>query len=80
MSIYRLSVKVRHIIDQLRKRFLWYEGSSVKKKMLLVVWRIIYKSKSQGGLGVLDLKDMNTVLLAKWLVRFHDPLVRVNEN
>jgi hypothetical protein len=40
------------------------------KKYHLVSWNVVCKSKSQGGLGVLDLKIMNTVLLAKWMVRF----------
>jgi hypothetical protein len=35
----------------------------------------VCESKSQGGLGVLDLEVMNTSMLAKWLVRFLDPKV-----
>jgi hypothetical protein len=75
MSIYRLPVHVRKAIDKLRKRFLWYGGNSVRKKYSLVAWHIVCKSKSQGGLGLLDLKMMNTTLLAKWIVRFQDPTV-----
>jgi hypothetical protein len=32
MSFYKLPVKIKHRIDQLRRRFLWYGGSSVRKK------------------------------------------------
>jgi hypothetical protein len=42
----------------------------VMKKYSLVAWHILCKSKSQWGLGLLDLEMMNIVLLAKWTVRF----------
>jgi hypothetical protein len=48
----------------------------MEKKYHLVSWNVVCKSKSQGGLRVLDLKIMNTVLLAKWMVRFQDPKVQ----
>ena len=62
-------------IDQLRKRFLWYGGDSVRKKYYLVAWPAVCRSKSQGGLGVTDLDRMNQALLAKWWVRFQDPQI-----
>jgi hypothetical protein len=65
MSIYRLPTHVRNEIDRIRKRFLWYGGNSTRKKYHLVSWDVICKGKSQCGLGVLDLKIMNTALLAK---------------
>jgi hypothetical protein len=44
-----------------------------EKKYYLVSWLTICKSKSQGGLGLIDLKRLNQSLLAKWWVRFQDP-------
>jgi hypothetical protein len=38
MSLFKLSVKIRTRIDQLRKYFLWYGGSNVKKKYALIAW------------------------------------------
>jgi hypothetical protein len=38
------------------------------------------KVKKQGGLGVLDLENMNTILLLKWLVRFQYANINENEN
>lgn len=41
----------------------------------LVFWDIVCKSKSQGGLDIIDLKILNQALLAKLWVRFKDPHV-----
>ena len=51
-------------------------GSSVKKKYALVSWKIVCKSKDQGGLGLLHLDLMNIALRAKWWIRFKDPNVQ----
>jgi hypothetical protein len=60
MSIFRLPVKVRTRLEQLSKRFLWFGGSSFRKKeYYLVSWKTICTSKNQGGLGILNLKTMN---------------------
>jgi hypothetical protein len=48
----------------------------VEKKHHLVFWAVVCKTKSQDGLRVLDLKIMNTALLAKWMVRYSDPLIK----
>jgi hypothetical protein len=52
-----------------------YGGNSVKKKYALVVWPVVWKSKSQGSLDVLNSEFMNQCLLAKWLVRYLDAIV-----
>jgi hypothetical protein len=65
-----MSIYVRNKIDRIRKIFLWYGGNSTRKKYHLVSLDVVCKSKSQGGLGVLDFKIMNIVPLAKWMVRF----------
>ena len=76
LSIYRLPVKIRHKIDKIRRKFLWHGGNSTRKKYHLVEWRVVCKSKNQGGLGILDLKLMNKALLAKWWIRFSDNTVQ----
>lgn len=75
LSVFKMPSKVRDRIDQLRKRFLWYGGHAVKKKYYLVSWETVCKSKSQGGLGIIDLKRLNQALLAKWWIRFQDPSI-----
>lgn len=76
LSMYRMPVQVRQQIDKLRKRFLWSGGSTIRKKYHLVEWKNVCLSKEQGGLGVLDLKNMNLALLAKWWFRFKDPTIK----
>jgi hypothetical protein len=34
-----------------------------------VKWKIIYRHKDQGGLGILDLEIQNKCLLSKWLYK-----------
>lgn len=50
-------------------------GNTTRKKIALVAWNVVCKSKSQGGLGVIDLELKNKALLGKWIVRFRDPSV-----
>jgi hypothetical protein len=38
-----------------------------KKRICLVSWRIVTRSKEIGGLGVRDLKQMNKSLMLKWM-------------
>ena len=45
------------------------------KKISLVFWDVVCADKSQGELGVLNLKTINSALLAKWWYRFIDPAV-----
>lgn len=47
-----------------------------RKKISLVAWKIICKSKSHYDLGILDLKIVNYALLVKWFVTFYDPQVQ----
>jgi hypothetical protein len=52
-------------MDKLRRRFMWQGGSS-KKKIPLVKWSKICKTKKKGGLGIKVLRKMNISLLYKW--------------
>jgi hypothetical protein len=53
---------------------LWFGGSSVRKKgYYLVSWKTIRVNTDQGGLGIINLKTMNKVLLWKWLWRLDNP-------
>ena len=70
-----MHVQIKKHIDKLRRRFLWYGGSLVRKKISLVVWSVVCDMKSQGGLGLLNLRTMNVALLAKLWYRYNDPIV-----
>jgi hypothetical protein len=46
---------------------LLWQGGKETRKYHLVGWDPVSVPKDQGGPGVLDLKCMNTSLLAKWI-------------
>jgi hypothetical protein len=75
MPIYRIPRHVRKRTEQLCTKFLWFEGSSVRKKgYCLVPWKSICTSLEQEGLGIINLKTMNIALWNKWLYRLYSPL------
>ncbi|XP_078170754.1 uncharacterized protein LOC144565020 [Carex rostrata] len=49
LSVFVMPTKIRMRIEQLRRRFLWFGGSTVRKKYYLVSWDTMCKSKNQGG-------------------------------
>ena len=59
MSLFLVPVAVRERLDHFRKEFLW-EGSGDMKKLQLMQWENVIKSKAVGGLGLgkLDSKKM----------------------
>lgn len=65
LSVYKLPLTVIKMIDKIRRRFLW-QGNSKKKKYILLDWYTSRLTKSFGGLGILDLRQMNIFLLLKW--------------
>lgn len=72
-SLYKVPSTILKSIDQLRCRFLWQGGNRTRKKYALVKWSVISLAKEYGGLGVLDLRDMNNALLLKWWWKYKDP-------
>jgi hypothetical protein len=41
-------------------------------KLWWVKWEVVSKPKSEGGLGVRDLRRVNTSLLTKWRLLYND--------
>ena len=72
LSLYRLPKKVLTKIDQIRRQFLW-QGTGLKKKYHLLNWPSVCLTKEFGGMGILDLEQMNCALLLKWWWRVNDP-------
>lgn len=50
-------------------RFIW-GGSVDKPKLHLVKWEIVTSLVNQGGLGIMDLEDMNKAWAIKWIYRY----------
>lgn len=50
----------------MRRKFLWGGMGHNKKSYSLIVWDQLCTDKKQGGLGVSQIEQMNTTLLAKW--------------
>jgi exonuclease III len=69
LPIYAFSVlaaprSVLNTIKSLQRTFLWH-GPDRGKKLALVSWETICKTKDQGGLGIRDPSSLNQVLSAK---------------
>jgi hypothetical protein len=58
LSFYEVPKEVLHKLDFYRSTFFW-QGDEYKKKYRLAKWGIIYRSKDQGGLGVINLELQN---------------------
>lgn len=69
MSIFPIPAGVIANIIMIQQNFLWcgYDG---KRGFPLIAWDWIEPAKSQGGLGIGNLKHRNIALLFKWLWRF----------
>jgi hypothetical protein len=70
MGLFLLANGSYAAMDSHRNRFFW-EGQTTTKKFHMVNWKTICQPKSQGGLGVLNTKLMNIVLMAKWIWRIY---------
>ncbi|XP_028098761.1 uncharacterized protein LOC114298400 [Camellia sinensis] len=70
ISIFKMLKGVVKSIEKLQARFLWRERSEIRRKVHLVGWKEVSKSKSQGGLGVKSISDMNANFLLKWWWRY----------
>jgi hypothetical protein len=54
-------------VDKLRSGFLWAGREDAQSASYAVAWRLVCQPKNLGGLGLHDLRRMNTALRARWL-------------
>ena len=66
MSFYEMPPWVIKRIDKIRRDFLWKGGHERGKGLPLVKWERVCKKREFGGLGIVNLKEMNMALLGKW--------------
>lgn len=68
MGLFLLADGIHAKLDTPCSKFFW-EGAGSKRKYHMVNWATVYRSKSLGGLGIINLKLMNISLLSKWIWR-----------
>ncbi|KAJ4798556.1 RNA-directed DNA polymerase (reverse transcriptase)-related family protein [Rhynchospora pubera] len=72
MTVFKLPTWVVKAIDKLRRNFLWGRSTGTGTGIPLLAWDRVCLPKQLGGMGVLNLKLLNTSLLLKWLWRLFD--------
>lgn len=65
MLVNVLPTGVKRKLNRLFSRFMWGRGSESKNKLHQVKLDTVTSFVSEGGLGVMDLNDMNIALAAK---------------
>jgi hypothetical protein len=65
------------ILDQIDRY--WHGGDVSKKGGYLVAWKRVCRSKDDGGLGIINLRNHNTALLLKFLHKFYNKLDLLNK-
>lgn len=59
-------------IDKIRKGCLWRGTDINGSGMPKATWKMVCKSKAEGGLGIIDLEVQNQVLLMKNMDKFYN--------
>jgi len=65
LSFLKMPVKVWRKIVKIQRDFLW-GGARGGRKLCWVKWKVVCQPRSNGGLGVRDIRLVNFSLLAKW--------------
>ena len=69
LSLFQIPAGVAREIEQMQSTFLW-GGLDLKRKVHMVRWKVLAKSKKLGGLGLQRIITLNQCLLLKWWWRF----------
>jgi hypothetical protein len=70
MCAIKVPIKILNQVDQYRRHHLWKGGDINSKKPHLAAWSMVTKPKGRGGLGVINLRVQNDVVLLKNLHKF----------
>ncbi|MCI08983.1 putative non-LTR retroelement reverse transcriptase, partial [Trifolium medium] len=65
LSYLKIPIQVWKQVRRIQREFLW-GGKSGRKRINWVKWDDVCKPKSEGGLGVRDIRAINISLLTKW--------------
>jgi hypothetical protein len=66
MGFYLLSRKTHESMVSIRGKFFW-RGAKEEFKYHMDKWETVSRPKDQGGLGIIDTRNMNGCLLVKWI-------------
>src|SRR4051812_11973301 len=73
MCSIRLPVKIVEHVDKIQRLCLWRKNGETRTAHgTMATWHMICKPKDNGGMGVLYIKTLNTVLLLKFLDKFYN--------
>ncbi|KAK1257956.1 hypothetical protein QJS04_geneDACA020218 [Acorus gramineus] len=67
LSIFRIPKGILQKLDSIRRRFFWSGSQTGIQKPCMIKWESKCRPHSKGGLGVLEMEEMNKALLSKWL-------------
>lgn len=70
MLIFKLPCWVLSSIERIHKDFLWSRSDHQHRKVRLVNWNRICRSREQGGWNILNVENFNIALLGKWWWKF----------
>lgn len=70
MSMFKMPAAAANRLEKIQRRFLWGDSEG-RRKIHLLSWDRITRSKKYGGLGIKRLLEHNLALLAKWWWRFN---------
>lgn len=82
-TMFKVPQETLQKIEQIRNQFLWgdlHGGVEKKHGMHLLKLEKVCLPKQQGGLGLISLKQMNLVLIAKWWWRCYNERSRMWNN
>ncbi|KAL4565722.1 hypothetical protein LXL04_029825 [Taraxacum kok-saghyz] len=65
LSLFKAPIAITEELEKIRRRFLW-GGDKDKRKIHWVSWEKVTARKSDGGLGVSSIRNINTSLMVKW--------------
>ena len=78
MFLFQLPRRVKLMLEQIQRDFLW-GGGSLEKKPHPVKWASVCSDKNEGGLGVRGFYNLNRALMSKWLWRFANEKIPYGE-
>jgi hypothetical protein len=72
MCSVQVPVAVHEYVDRARRHCMWRNSETNAKSKPMVAWNKCTRPKMKGGLGIVNLRNQNMVLLLKFLDKFYN--------